>query len=29
MRTATGQSAEAIYIFNNMLHKLAKSFSPP
>ena len=29
MRTATGQSTEAIYIFNNMLRKLAKSFSPP
>jgi len=29
MRTTTGQSTEAIYIFNNMLRKLAKSFSPP
>jgi DNA polymerase-1 len=29
MRTTTGQSTEAIYIFNNMLRKLAKTFSPP
>src|SRR5215470_6753148 len=29
MRTSTGQSTEAIYIFNSMLRKLAKSFSPP
>src|ERR1700746_2156608 len=29
MRTTTGQSTEAIYIFNNMLRKPAKSFSPP
>jgi DNA polymerase-1 len=29
MRTTTDQSTEAIYIFNNMLPKLTKSFSPP
>ena len=28
MRTTTGLSTEAVYIFNNMLRKLAKSFSP-
>jgi DNA polymerase-1 len=29
MRTATGLSTEAVYIFNNMLRKLAKQFDPP
>ncbi len=28
MRTATGLSTEAVFIFNNMLRKLAKSFQP-
>jgi DNA polymerase I len=28
MRTATGLSTEAVYIFTNMLRKLAKSFEP-
>ena len=28
MRTATGLSTEAVFIFNNMLRKLAKSFRP-
>jgi DNA polymerase-1 len=28
MRTATGLSTEAVYIFNNMLRKLSKSFEP-
>src|SRR5215471_12102210 len=28
MRTTTGLSTEAVYIFNNMLRKLAKQFSP-
>ena len=28
MRTSTGQSTEAVYIFNNMLRKLAKSYAP-
>jgi DNA polymerase-1 len=28
MRTTTGLSTEAVYIFNNMLRKLGKSFSP-
>src|SRR5205823_809961 len=28
MRTSTGQSTEAIYIFNNMLRKLAKQHKP-
>ncbi len=28
MRTSTGLSTEAVYIFNNMLRKLAKSYSP-
>jgi DNA polymerase-1 len=28
MRTATGLSTEAVYIFNNMLRKLSKSFAP-
>src|SRR6516164_3690104 len=28
MRTSTGQSTEAVYIFNNMLRKLAKQFQP-
>ena len=28
MRTATGLSTEAVYIFNNMLRKLCKSFDP-
>jgi DNA polymerase-1 len=28
MRTSTGISTEAVYIFNNMLRKLAKQFSP-
>src|SRR5215831_9457778 len=28
MRTSTGQSTEAIYIFNNMLRKLAKQHQP-
>ena len=29
MRTSTGLSTEAVYIFNNMLRKLAKQFNPP
>ena len=29
MRTSTGISTEAVYIFNNMLRKLAKQFDPP
>ena len=29
MRTSTGQSTEAVYIFNNMLRKLSKQFNPP
>jgi len=29
MRTSTGLSTEAVYIFNNMLRKLAKQFDPP
>ena len=29
MRTSTGFSTEAVYIFNNMLRKLAKQFDPP
>ena len=29
MRTTTGQSTEAIYIFNNMLRKLSREFAPP
>ena len=29
MRTSTGQATEAIYIFNNMLRKLSKTFAPP
>src|SRR5215831_18480559 len=29
MRTSTGQSTEAVYIFNNMLRKLAKQFQLP
>src|ERR1700756_3437627 len=29
MRTSTGLSTEAVYIFNNMLRKLAKQFGPP
>jgi DNA polymerase-1 len=29
MRTTTGQATEAIYIFNNMLRKLSKTFAPP
>ena len=28
MRTSTGHSTEAVYIFNNMLRKLAKQYSP-
>src|SRR5579884_814167 len=28
MRTSTGLSTEAAYIFNNMLRKLAKSYAP-
>src|SRR5271168_252459 len=28
MRTATGLSTEAVFIFNNMLRKLSKSFAP-
>ncbi|HUE02589.1 MAG TPA: hypothetical protein VMR62_23680 [Bryobacteraceae bacterium] len=28
MRTSTGLSTEAVYIFNNMLRKLAKSYLP-
>src|SRR5215469_2762697 len=28
MRTSTGLSTEAVYIFNNMLRKLAKQFQP-
>src|SRR5258708_37458630 len=28
MRTSTGFSTEAVYIFNNMLRKLSKQFSP-
>src|SRR5207244_4657213 len=28
MRTSTGISTEAVYIFNNMLRKLSKQFSP-
>jgi DNA polymerase-1 len=28
MRTSTGISTEAVYIFNNMLRKLAKSYTP-
>jgi DNA polymerase I len=28
MRTSTGLSTEAVYIFNNMLRKLAKQYSP-
>jgi len=29
MRTSTGIGTEAVYIFNNMLRKLAKQFTPP
>ncbi len=29
MRTSTGFSTEAVYIFNNMLRKLAKQYDPP
>src|SRR5215471_4721140 len=29
MRTSTGISTEAVYIFNNMLRKLAKEYDPP
>ena len=29
MRTSTGFSTEAVYIFNNMLRKLAREFAPP
>jgi len=29
MRTSTGFSTEAVYIFNNMLRKLAKQYEPP
>ena len=29
MRTSTGLSTEAVYIFNNMLRKLAKQYDPP
>src|ERR1051326_2409092 len=29
MRTSTGLSTEAVYIFNNMLRKLAKPHDPP
>src|ERR1044071_8942096 len=28
MRTSTGLSTEAVYIFNNMLRKLGKAYSP-
>ena len=28
MRTSTGFSTEAVYIFNNMLRKLSKQYSP-
>ena len=28
MRTSTGVSTEAVYIFNNMLRKLAKTYAP-
>src|SRR5437868_12145007 len=28
MRTSTGLSTEAVYIFNNMLRKLGKGYSP-
>jgi DNA polymerase-1 len=28
MRTSTGISTEAVYIFNNMLRKLSKQYSP-
>ena len=28
MRTSAGLSTEAVYIFNNMLRKLAKSYAP-
>src|SRR5881628_2304736 len=28
MRTSTGLSTEAVYIFNNMLRKLSKQYSP-
>src|SRR5438874_7918240 len=28
MRTSTGISTEAVYIFNNMLRKLAKQYDP-
>src|SRR3974390_1655694 len=28
MRTSTGLSTEAVYIFNNMLRKLAKQYGP-
>src|SRR5271157_2798985 len=29
MRTGAGLSTEAVYIFNNMVRKLAKQFDPP
>src|SRR5580693_6499887 len=29
MRTSTGFTTEAVYIFNNMLRKLSKQFDPP
>ena len=29
MRTSTGLSTEAVYIFTNMLRKLSKQFDPP
>src|SRR5579864_5007175 len=29
MRTSTGISTEAVYIFNNMLRKLSKQYDPP
>src|ERR1039458_8879110 len=29
MRTSTGFSTEAVYIFNNMLRKLCKQYAPP
>jgi DNA polymerase-1 len=29
MRTSTGLSTEAVYIFNNMLRKLARQYEPP
>src|SRR4029077_11283548 len=29
MRTSTGVSTEAVYIFNNMLRKLSKQYDPP